>query len=493
MRYADVILLVICLAVLLAPVIYYATPLNVMDPDIQYVKGKLLWVQEGELYTDPVTGYPNFHPPYYHLLLSLFTRLGVPIDTLLVLVSICNVSLVVLFAYFINRRLYDRTTGIIVALLIPFIYRYMGHGNPFLATSFNFSIAFFLGGLLLCIKDTTSCKKAVITSVLWGVAFLVSPVYLFVVIMIFLYELFIKRAVRRAIVRIAAFVITISPFFVQASVVSRAGMASTSTFSLWRGIPGGGWISDLLVNILSPVEHDPFTWQAGIAVGITLFGVYGLIRTRRRYIFPSLAAAAYLLTAYTFSFQYAIRIHFFISLFLIGSAVYYLPRMPIRRYMAIAIVSSMVLISFSGYLIRTTRYLSERREFIDAYRAISEHFRENLGMYAIPGSYILATQYTYRDFILPNFRYHSLVAYRSGEYFQLSRKLAEEMRADYDRAIKSRDIGRINDVCDKYGIDIAVITWLDKNLPGIQTIEENWRRLHGDGYFFVYSRTGAGR
>ena len=146
------------------PILYIFIPHYYLTPDILYVKAKTMWVTNGHLYTDPVTGMPTFHPPYYHLFLSLFVRLGIGIDFLLIAVSVMNVALLMLFGYLLLRRLFDTTTSLLTLLLLPFISQYMGPSYLFLASSFSFSVPIFLAGLLMYTKKAPTLLQNILTA-----------------------------------------------------------------------------------------------------------------------------------------------------------------------------------------------------------------------------------------------------------------------------------------------------------------------------------------
>jgi len=68
-KYRVIPVLTLFLLIMAGPILYIFIPHYYLTPDILYVKAKTMWVTNGHLYTDPVTGMPTFHPPYYHLFL----------------------------------------------------------------------------------------------------------------------------------------------------------------------------------------------------------------------------------------------------------------------------------------------------------------------------------------------------------------------------------------------------------------------------------------
>ena len=175
-HHKDTLLLSSLIAIILGPLLYYRLPWYVSAPDIFYVKAKVLQVLAGSLFTDPITGYVTFHPPYYHLFLSFLSLLGIEIDWALIIVTVLNVSLIFFFAFKMLEVTFDRKTAFFTCLLIPFIVEYMGCRNILLATSFYFSMPFYLAGLWLYLKSNEFLLLTTGSAVLWGLAFLISPV-----------------------------------------------------------------------------------------------------------------------------------------------------------------------------------------------------------------------------------------------------------------------------------------------------------------------------
>ena len=86
------IILIVFSLMVLGPLLYHHLPPYIFSPDIQYAKGKVLRVMEGELYNDPVTGFPTFHPPYFHCVLALLVWFGLDLDHALAIVIIFSVD-----------------------------------------------------------------------------------------------------------------------------------------------------------------------------------------------------------------------------------------------------------------------------------------------------------------------------------------------------------------------------------------------------------------
>jgi hypothetical protein len=475
--------------ILAAPVLYHGLPLYFFMPDIQFVKAKILHVMESSLYADPVTGFPTLHPPCYHLLLSIFSRLGISLNSLLLTVSTINICLIILFSFLFLKRIFDERTALFSTLMIPFIFPYMGPGYILLATSFYFSLPFFLAGLWLYLKPSSSSKLDIAASILWGTAFLLMPGYLFLIGFTFLYELLFRKNRRRFAILTAVFLVTIVPFFIQSIIIYNNNMAGTAAFSFWRGIPGPGWWRDFAVNLLSPVEGDLTRWPTFMAAGLGLLGLAGIILTRRAHACVIIAAVAYCFTAYHFNAQYASRIQLFLSLFLVAYAIRLL--MSLKIYQSAKIVLIIVLVGTSAYchIARTWEMsAAQNEEYIEFREAVAE-LKENFSKYVESNVFVLATDYTYRTCIMPFFPVHGLIAYKSGEYFQLKTEIANEMLEDYHRLINSADIREIDHFCRKYDIRYAVARETsDMSAPAFRTISLYWRLAYRDGHFRIYAK-----
>lgn len=478
--------------ILLAPIIYYHAPQYYGTPDIQYVKAKVLSVSRGDLFGDPVTGRPNFHPPYYHLFLSLFTRLGMDIDVLLFLVTVVNVCLMFVLTYLVLATRFERRTAFLGTLMLPFIVLHMGQGNLALATAFYFSVPFYLAGLLLYLQSSAAGWRSAATAVLWGGAFLISPVYVFLIGFTFAHELLVRRAYRRFAVLAIVFLATISPFFIQMHAVREAGMADTSTFALWRGVPDGAWLQALGGSFLFPADGDRRILPAALAAIVVVLGSIGLIRRRAAGAFPLVVAVAYLFTAYHFSLQYAIRVQFFLSLFLAAGALDYLGWRGIRRAATVALASVCVILGSINHFSQTMDLIANRESHLAEYRTFGAGFWDNMDRYLIPDQYVVATAATYRYFLMPCFPAHALVAYRSGDYYQISEAAAKEMQDDYVALMGATDIATVDRLCRKYGMQAAVMhVRYDGKFPVFRTLAANWETAYEDDYFRIYRRPEA--
>jgi hypothetical protein len=489
-KYKQAFVLVLFVLIIAGPVLYFQIPQHLVTPDIQYVKGKVLWILEGELFSDPVTGFPNFHPPYYHLFLSMFVRLGLAIDYILLAISVVNVGLLILFSYLTLKRVFDEKTALFTVLLIPFINQYMGPNYLFLASSFSFSIPFYLAGLWLYIRGSSSKPQTMAAAALWGVAFLVSPGYLFLIGLIFIYELVVRRNYLQFALMSLVFIIMCIPFLIQANMIQNFSMFGTSAFAWWRGWPDSEWLQSLMTHILSPTKGEISQWQNIIAGLLLVFGLWSIIRSRSIHAFAVIAAVAYLLTYYHFNPQYASRILFFLTLFLAAYAIQLILELKKRQVYAYLFITLLVLLSTGDHVNRTIQFYSKRIDFYGSYKNTASTIVGHLEKYVKPGEFILASDKTYRYYILPFMPNHGLLAYRTGEYFQLNSKLASEMLADFKDLMFSTDDEILNHFCHKYRINIVIVMTPDLKLPACRKIRSEWDALYQDELFSIHRRPG---
>lgn len=472
---------------LAAPALIYQAPLYFFTPDIQYVKAKILRVMAGELYTDPISGFPNFHPPWYHVILSVPARLGIGLDTLLRYAAVQNVVLIGLFSWLILRRVFDRRTALFATLLLPFIFQHMGPAQIYLATAFYYSLPFFMAGLWLYLAPSRTITADVMTAALWGAAFLISPVYVFAIGFTFAYELIVKRNFRRVGLFVPVFLVMLIPFFIQTYSIYGPGLAGSSTFALWRGFPDLAWLKGFFSYMVSPLDGNPLDWHVLFAVIAGILGISGYRRHTGRPAYLYIAAAAFLFTAYHFNFTYASRILFFVTLFLTGYAVEYLQTVIRGRRTAILCLVLMVMAGATDHYWRYLSLYQQQKTGFEYYENSSAGLRANLGRYLDPRGYLLATGITYRTMIMPLFAVHGLLAYKTGEYFQLNPVISSRMLDDYQQLMNSSDTAVIDQICDTYNMRTAVAGEASEmKLPVFQTIAQNWTLVFRDAYFRIY-------
>ncbi|MDD4050363.1 MAG: hypothetical protein PHR28_00510 [candidate division Zixibacteria bacterium] len=486
---------VLAAAILLlaAPILIYSAPLYFFTPDIQYVKAKILRVMIGQLYADPISGFPSFHPPWYHVVLSVPARLGVGLDVLLRCAAVQNIVLIFLFSYLILRRVFDRRTAFFATLLVPFVFQHMGPAQIYLATAFYYSLPFFMAGLWLYLAPSRSPAADIAIAVLWGLAFLISPVYVFAIGFTLADELIIRKNFRRVGLFIPVFLIVIIPFFVQAYSIYGPGLAGSSTFALWRGLPDLAWLQGFFSYLVSPLDGNPFDWHVLFAIAAAALGILGYRRHKERPPFIYIVALAFLFTAYHFSSPYASRILFFVTLFLAGFAVEYLQKIiTVRRLATLALV----LLVMAGAADHYWQYLSlyeQQKKGFEYYVNSTAGVKANLGKYLDPRAYVLATGIAYRTMIMPLFPVHGLLAYKTGEYFQLNPEISRRMLDDYHQLMNSTDPAFIEEICKTYNMTTAVAGEVSEmKLPVFQTIARNWTLVFRDAYFRIYIKpTGS--
>ena len=84
---------------------------------------------------------------------------------------------------------------------------------------------------------------------------------------------------------------------------------------------------------------------------------------------------------------------------------------------------------------------------------------------------------------------HGLLAYRSGEYFQLGADLSKQMYEAYNQLMESTDIDTIERVCAQYNIRAAVASEIKElELPVFRTLSDHWPVVYRDVYFRIYLR-----
>ncbi len=493
-KHIHVWILIAGFVLIAAPYLYYHTPQYYLSPDLMYVKAKALWVMNGHLYADPVTGIQTLHPPYYHFLLSRFMRLGMQIDTILFWISLVDVFLIGLFAYLALRNLFPPNIAAITVLMIPFINRYMGSSYLFLASSFTFSLSIFLAGLWLFFRNRATIGMSILTAFLWGVAYLVSPGYLFLIGFAFLYDLYFRRDYRRFLVMAGTLIVTMVPFFYQMYVVlsfyAANSLGQASTFALWRGFPDFAWAGSLVRNFLAPADRAFLDWHTGLVVVILAAATIGYIRSKSRHPFPLIALAAYLFTFYHFSAQYASRILYIFSIFAMAYAVQWLLSQKQYRRPAYAAVALLALYSTTDQVVQTTRYYARRVEPYGSFEYIESHVHPKLMQYLQPGKFVLATSKGYRNYILPYFPARSLIGARSGEYFQLPGALSEEMKNNHEVLMTSASRDTINQLCMLYSINYAV-SFFNDTAPIFGQLDGWWEKVYSDKFMTVYRRPPA--
>jgi hypothetical protein len=483
-NYREIILAVLVLAII-GPILYFRAPWFFSSPDIAYVKAKVLQILAGGLYTDPITGYATFHPPFYHLVLAPFKAVGFEFNTILVGATILNVGLMMLFAYKALGVAFGRTAAFFACLLLPFIVEFMGCRNILLATAFYFSVPFYLAGLWLYFLPDMTDRRAAGVAALWGAAFLISPVYLFLVGLTFLYELIIRKNRRRFLIMGGTFLATLIPFFVQAAVIYSRDLWGASAFALWRGIPNSLWWTRLGVETISPGMAGKIGPPTIAHVVVIVCAVWLMIRDRKIHWYLPVSLAAYLLTFYHYNADYAIRIHLFFSLVLVGGMI-----AGLRKRMSNPVVWMIPIVALSVAALGYHEYNSVivlRKEGA-VYKDVQAAGRElwaSMKREMKPGEYIFCEKAVYREYVMPFFLVHSLGAYRSMEYYQLNPRVAAQIETDYQAAFASDDIAVIEQIAARYGITAAIVSGRSHTAPLFRTLVKHWKTVHHSGAFSI--------
>jgi len=484
-NYRTAIITIIVLAMIL-PVLYYGVPWFGNSPDIYYVKAKVLQVQEGNLFTDPVSGRITMHPAIYHEVIAGLVFIGCDIDMALAIISILNVVLLVFFVYKIVRHLYDPVTAFISCLLISFVVEFMGSRNILLAASFNFSVAFFLWGLWFYIRSKDSLAKACLTSLLWGLAFIISPVYIFLLGLIFIRDFVRYRSPKRLVVMISTFLLAIIPFIIQMYTVYGRGRYYTTTFALWRGLPGIDWWKAVVHDFLSPGGQTIVSLATAIYVLILILGIWYAIRRKRVFWFLPLSIIAYIFTYYHFSSQYAIRIQLFFSIFWVAMVVHDI--IPNKKERYIEIMALLFIVGYSiynhyGVALDAYHRWSAGEEL---YRQIGSRLWNNLDKYLDDNEFIFCTKDTYFRFIMTQKPIHALGAYKTMDYYQLDSLVSDTLESDYRTLINSWDYNIIKGLAAKYNVRTAIASSRDYGLPLFQTLSKYWKPVYRDEFFTIY-------
>ncbi|MCP4569435.1 MAG: hypothetical protein GY841_17810 [FCB group bacterium] len=488
-------LLPLLMLLILLPLLIKLSPFLVFSPDIEYVKAKVLRVLEGELYADPITGFPTFHPPYYHLFLAGLKTLGPSLNHILVGVTVSNVALLLLFVWRIIRRQFNERTAFFTCLLLPFIIEFMGCGNIFLATAFYFSLPFYLAGLEQYLWPERTTARTIACGILWGLAFLISPGYLFLIGLAVAAELLVHRRYRQSLVLIGTLAAMLIPFFVQAYQIFAQSLFGTGAFSFWRGFPDFELLTTLGRYLVSPFGRSIGDIRVWIGAGVAVFGLWGMIRTRRDNSlgpirgFVAVAAAAYLFTFYHYLPQYAIRVHLFFSIIVTAFAIHTLFLMNLRRFIRPAILVILAVFGMSNHFNYSLYHFNKQNARMIKFDQARAGICEQLGDYIEPDQYLLATAHTYRHFVMPHFPVHCLAAYRSGEYYQLTSAVSDRLQIDYTRLMDCNNLECLDSYCRRYRISTALIrNGPEFKIAAFQQIARHWEQVYGDDDFRIYRK-----
>lgn len=488
-KYAHEIFLGLIIIIIVGPLLIFQSPPYFHTPDIQYVKAKTLAVMNGNLYNDPVTGYPSFHPPFYHLFLSWLVSIGVSLEIIPLIMALINSCLLIVFSFLMLAKIFDRTTSLLTTAMIAYINQYMGPGHLFLATAFYFSMPIFMAGLWIYLKSKQTIITRIVTGLLWGLSFIISPVYLFVIGFIFLYEIIWRRQWSQIAILICVFLVSIIPFLIQAFTIYNYQMAGTSAFSFWRGWPDLDWFQIFFGYLLYPVDGHINHWQVILTIIIFIAGLISIRKSHSPHFLIFIFGAAYLFTSYHYNpHQYGPRIFFFLGLLITGYMIKYLRNIIKVKVIAGWLIAALLLTAMGEHLYRSYINLEKERTNYTNYQQIGRGLKDNFGKFIETDEYILASSLTYRNFIMPYFPVRALVAHQSGEYFQLNSVIADEMLKDYNEFMAAGRPELVDLICRKYNIKIAVIGGRDVNERGFKTIMEHWDMVYEDPTFKIYRK-----
>lgn len=482
-------LLLIGLAlVILAPVFYYGLPWFDNGPDIYYAKAKLLQVQQGNIFADPITGYDTFHPPLFHLILYALMATGLSVNTCLILLTVIYIVFMIFLTYRIIEFTFDKDIALYTTLLISFIFEFMGSRNILLATSFNISIPFFLWGLLLYLKSGDSIKRVIVTSFLWGVAFLFSPVYLFLLIAIAARDYIAYRSIKRLTLAGLTFLITITLFIVQAITVYPQGLQHSRAFSLWHGFPGIKFWNDAILQFFYSNPPYAKTFYGLIAVVIIILALIHIIKSKKCFWVIPAFAIAYFFTFYHFSDQYALRVGLFLSIFVVGYAISFLSGAVKNKTLLNILVFMVTFLSIYNLYNDALKNYRVWTNDLKSQDVIGETFWQNIDRLLNDNEFILTSRGTYFYYVMIYKPIHALGAYKTLDYYQLDSAISDEMEADYVLLTTTTNIDTINNIAQKYNARTAVFSGPDYESSLFQTLAPKWKLAYRDKYISVFKR-----
>jgi len=488
-RRLHIFIIIVLVCVICGPLLYHHRPLYLFTPDVQYVKAKVLRVMAGDLFGDPVSGFPTFHPPYYHVILAGLALIGIPVNASLFFITLSNVVLILLFSFLIIRLIFNERIALWSLPIIPLVFHIMGPGQILLPTAFYFSLPIYMAGLWLYLKPERVAGLEISAGVLWGVAFLISPVYVFLIGFTLAYELVWARRIRRTMLLALPIALLLIPFIYHAVYIYQFGMAETATFAIWRGFPGAERISEFFTYLLSPVDNTILSWQTVVVILIAAAGILGMRKAKSKHAMVYIAGLAYLFTAYHFNSHYATRIQFILSLFLLAYAVQFILGLSLKKVARHSILIGLVALSIVFQIHINIDNYTQMNKGAEDFIRVGKGLKNNLKRFVSPNDFIVVTSRTYRTFILDNVAVHALLAYKTGEYFQLNSQLADEMLRDYDHLVQATSIDQIDAICRKYNMTVAVAGVVSEaGAPLFTEIAKHWETVYSDPYFIIFRK-----
>jgi hypothetical protein len=486
-RVGIIALLVFLIA---APALYYGEPHGLYFPDLQYVKAKTNYLLDGHLFADPVTGYPTIHPPFYHLFVAPLKLAGLDYTSALLVLLVFNIAMFFTFSYLIVKTVYGNPTAILTSLTIPFLYVFVSGSTLNLPASFAFSISFFLAGLWLLLRQSDSIRQSLLVGLLWGIAFLISPLHLFAFGPVLIYQFFFRKEYRNTLIMAVTIGVVSIPFIIQTAMLVEQNLGHSTTFSFWPGLRDFIWAGNILTGLLVFDKDGSFWVATAIAAAAVAGSCFAFLKQRRVHWFVVTSAVSFVLVSFHFKEQYAERMLLFLMLFLLAASIRFLLSNTQRmRYVLVAVLL------VGGYSM--LRHFQLSIESFYPSMSTSNRVRDNA--WRLPGivrgltepeEFIFCTKDTYRYYLMHDWYGHSLGCYRTMEYFQLDSYLAQRLQADYHSAFKAKTYDQVLPIINKYDIRIAVFKTTKKEstmlLYGL--IAERWPKVFDDGYFRIFRR-----
>lgn len=485
------IVVAVILIVMLGPALWYQEAPSEFTPDMMYIKAKVNYVLEGNIFGDPVTGVTTFHPPAFHVALGAIKALGLNFSPLLWLVFMFDMAVVFGLFYAISRELFDEETAMTATAWVPFVMAFIGAGALLLANAYSFSMMFFLAGFWSFLRRGQSLRFSLLAGLLWGLGFLISPVYVFMLGFIFAYVLFVEKNIKAGLASIAAFLVTLIPFYVQVYDVYSQGLQGTAAFAFWRGVPDAEWIGRFFAVTLGGPKQDVSS-PSGL-MSIALFATAGLAMWRQRRVpwYLAVAGLAYLFTYYHFNAQYAARMQFFLFLFAAMVGMNWL--LTFRGFRPLVWAGVALVCIYSVYWhYKPSIVWYDKMEQAEADYTGWLDFRDELQELVKPGEYIFCTKDTYLHYVMPLPNIHALGCYRTMEYFQLNARLSKQLEDDYNTVINTEDFQTAMTIASRYGIRTAVFknTMKEVSLPLFTTLKNIWPIVYNDGQITIMRRAG---
>ncbi|MEK7581068.1 MAG: glycosyltransferase family 39 protein [Patescibacteria group bacterium] len=239
---------------MIAPVLLIGLILRLVSLD------QSLWLDEGInatfarslSYSKLIFSYPlgDFHPPLYHVILKSFISLFGSSEISLRIPSVILGVMTVFITYLIGKKLYDKKTGVIAALLIatgPLHIYYSQEARMYMLAAFlaSLSVYFFVS---LLIKDRLLLWVGFILStalMLYSdyLPYILLPVY--VLFLIVSRKKFAKNTLKSFIPAFLLILLLIVPWLLMLPQQLKVGLSASAASPAWSGVVGSSSIKDL--------------------------------------------------------------------------------------------------------------------------------------------------------------------------------------------------------------------------------------------------------